>query len=57
MSVVYKDVIAGTKVDLKIEDRERVDKWKALSAEEVFEIKLREAFQLYDVDRMGEIGR
>jgi hypothetical protein len=57
MSVVYKDVIAGAKVDLKIEDRERVDKWKALSAEEVFEIKLREAFQLYDVDRMGEIGR
>jgi hypothetical protein len=57
MSVLYKDIISRVKGDLKTEDRERVDKWRSLSAEEIFDTKLREAFQLYDVDRMGEIGR
>lgn len=57
MSAMYKDVIAKVKSDLRTEDRERADQWREMSSEQVFDAKLREAFNLYDVDHTGEINR
>lgn len=57
--IMYKDDLTKLRKSLKTEDKQRVELWSTmkLGADEIFQLKLKEAFDLYNIEETEEIGR